>query len=73
MFNYKLLYELAMFPLYLGLPNISNVKSGDYYGLASEWGNDQRQEFGTFLLYRAFRIFLQEGETQIRPDDIKKK
>ena len=56
---------------YLGLKNLTNVKPGDYYGPAKEWDKEDQLKLGTFLLYRAFKIFLQEGERQIRPVDLK--
>ena len=55
----------------IGCSNLSNVKPGDYYGVASNWSSDQKYELGTFLLFKAFKIFLQEGERQIRPVDLK--
>ena len=55
----------------LGCDNLTNLKSGDFYGAASGWEEDKRTELGTFLVYKAFKIFLQEGERQIRPADLK--
>ena len=55
----------------LGADRLSNVKPGDYYGPAAEWSELKKLRLGTFLLYRAFKIFLQEGESQIRPVDLK--
>ena len=57
----------------IGLDNLSNVKPGDYYGPAVTWEKNNQQQLGTFLLYRAFKIFLQEGERQIRSVDLKTK
>ena len=57
----------------LGLDNLSNARPGDYYGPAASWSPQKRLQLGTFLLYRAFKIFLQEGERQIRPVDLKVK
>lgn len=57
----------------IGLDNLSNVRPGDYYGPAASWSAEQKLLLGTFLLYRAFKIFLQEGERQIRPVDLKLK
>ena len=57
----------------LGLNNLSNVLPGDYYGPAAGWSAEKKLLLGTFLLYRAFKIFLQEGERQIRPVDLKLK
>jgi len=55
----------------IGTGNLCNVKPGDYYGPSVVWSDDQKQLLGTFLLYRAFKMFLQEGERQIRPVDLK--
>ena len=55
----------------LGCDNLTNLKAGDFYGAASGWEEDKRTELGTFLVYKAFKIFLQEGERQIRPADLK--
>ena len=54
----------------LGLTNLKNAKCGDYYGVASTWTSHQKRMLGTFLLYRAMLIFLQEGERQLRPGNI---
>ena len=51
--------------------NLTNVKPGDYYGVANGWSVEQKLKLGTFLLFKAFKIFLQEGERQIRPVDLK--
>ena len=55
----------------LGCDNLTNLKAGDFYGVASGWEEEKRTELGTFLVYKAFKIFLQEGERQIRPADLK--
>ena len=55
-----------------GLSNLTNERPGDYYGVAAaKWDPSKRREFGAFLLLRAFRVLLQEGESQLRPDDLK--
>lgn len=55
----------------IGCDNLSNVKGGDYYGVAAGWGKEQKLNLGTFLVFKAFKIFLQEGERQIRPVDLR--
>jgi len=55
----------------IGCDSLTNVKPGDYYGVAAEWDLQKKLQLGTFLLFKAFRIFLQEGERQIRPVDLK--
>lgn len=54
----------------IGLNNIVNLKSGEYYGPASTWRTRQKRQLGVHLLHRAMRIFLCEGERQLRPGDI---
>ncbi|XP_069678427.1 uncharacterized protein [Periplaneta americana] len=54
----------------IGLHNLKNMKSGEYYGVAATWTSHQKKMLGTFLLYRAMCIFFYEGERQLRPGDI---
>ncbi|XP_076444008.1 uncharacterized protein LOC143282294 [Babylonia areolata] len=56
----------------IGLGRLTNVKRGDYYGVASTWPTARRQSMGAYLLRKAFQIFLSEGERQICPLDIQK-
>jgi len=56
----------------LGCNNLTNQKPGDYYGPANQWSVLQKLKLGTFLLFKAFKIFLQEGERQIRPVDLRR-
>merc|ERR1712240_82383 len=55
----------------IGCENLSNLKGGDYYGAADEWDLEKKLELGAFLIFKAFKIFLQEGERQIRPVDLR--
>eukprot|EP00092_Neocalanus_flemingeri_P015243 GFUD01016473.1.p1 GENE.GFUD01016473.1~~GFUD01016473.1.p1 ORF type:complete len:377 (+),score=130.85 GFUD01016473.1:122-1132(+) len=55
----------------IGCDNLTNVKGGDYYGEAAGWTKERKLELGTFLVFKAFKIFLQEGERQIRPVDLR--
>jgi len=55
----------------VGCDNLTNVKGGDYYGVANSWDPEKKLELGTFLVFKAFKIFLQEGERQIRPVDLR--
>jgi hypothetical protein len=57
----------------VGLDNLTNSRPGDWYGPAADWDQDRKQQLGVFLLFRAFKIFLQEGERQIRPVDLRVK
>ncbi|KAK8381259.1 hypothetical protein O3P69_008254 [Scylla paramamosain] len=54
----------------LGLNNLSNSMQGTFYGPASTWTNSKKHQLGVCLLYRSFKIFLQEGERQLRPNDL---
>lgn len=55
----------------LTLKKLTNLKSGEYYGIASSWSSKEKKNFGVYLLYRAMNIFLHEGERHIHPSDIK--
>ncbi|XP_060537611.1 ankyrin repeat and LEM domain-containing protein 1 [Pantherophis guttatus] len=54
----------------IGLKMLTNQKKGNYYGLVVGWPMKRRRSLGVFLLHRALRIFLAEGERQLRPADI---
>ena len=54
----------------LGLRNLTNVRRGDYYGPAQAWPTERRRRLGVALLHRAWRIYLVEGETRLRPEDL---
>ncbi|XP_012938654.1 uncharacterized protein LOC101861013 [Aplysia californica] len=55
----------------IGLHKVTNMKRGDFYGLASTWSMQQRRMMGVFLLQKALKIFLAEGERQICVPDLK--
>ena len=55
----------------IGYANLTNLKGGDYYGGTSSWVEEKKLRLGAFLLFKAFKIFLQEGERQIRPVDLR--
>ncbi|XP_026547017.1 collagen alpha-1(I) chain-like [Notechis scutatus] len=54
----------------IGLRRLTNQKKGNYYGSVAAWPMKRRRSLGVFLLHRALRIFLAEGERQLRPADI---
>lgn len=54
----------------LRLENLKNNKAGEYYGCAIGWNLRDKQKFGTYLLFKAMNIFLNEGERQLMPADI---
>ncbi|XP_028408173.1 ankyrin repeat and LEM domain-containing protein 1-like [Dendronephthya gigantea] len=54
----------------LGLSQLTNKKKGEYYGLCGRLDMSKKRKLGIFFLHKAFQIFLQEGERQIRKEDI---
>ncbi|CAH2234236.1 jg16685 [Pararge aegeria aegeria] len=62
-------YEAAMIDV-IGLSNLKNLKSGNYYGVASSWPLKERRMLGLHLLYKSMQIFFNEGERHLRPEDI---
>lgn len=54
----------------LGQSNLTNIKAGEYYGVAASWSKTVKQQLGIRLLHKSFRIFLSEGERHIRPSDL---
>lgn len=55
----------------LGVENLTNIKRGDYYGISKSWTMRDRKKLGVLLLYKAMQVFMVEGESQLRPSDIK--
>ncbi|KAF7268345.1 hypothetical protein GWI33_018498 [Rhynchophorus ferrugineus] len=53
----------------LTLDNITNVKGGEFYGIAATWPQKKKKMLGVYLLHKAMMIFLQEGERQLFPAD----
>ncbi|XP_034835070.1 ankyrin repeat and LEM domain-containing protein 1-like [Maniola hyperantus] len=62
-------YEAAMIDV-IGISNLTNLKSGNYYGVAKSWPLKERRMLGLHLLYKSMQIFFNEGERQLRPEDI---
>ncbi|NWX49866.1 ANKL1 protein, partial [Steatornis caripensis] len=54
----------------LGLQTITNQRKGNCYGVAASWPAERRRRLGVHMLHRAMRIFVAEGERQLRPADI---
>lgn len=54
----------------IGLPNLTNVKGGEYYGTVRSWTMRERKQLGAALLARAMQVLLADGESQLRPDDL---
>lgn len=55
----------------LGVENLTNIKRGDYYGISKSWSRRDRKKLGVLLLFKAMQVFMVEGESQLRPNDIK--
>lgn len=54
----------------IGREHLGNCKSGEYYGVAATWSMQQKRKFGRYLLYKALKIFIQEGESQLFPQHL---
>lgn len=54
----------------IGLENLSNLKKGEYYGVAKNFSMRQKRQLGIALISRALRVYLAEGESQLLPFDI---
>lgn len=54
----------------IGCCNLTNQKRGDFYGLTATWGLKLKRRLGVYLLHKALKIFLAEGERQIYPTDL---
>lgn len=59
-----------MFLHHSGLDRLTNVKRGDYYGVATTWFARDKRKVGVCLLKKALQIFMGEGERQISPPDV---
>lgn len=55
----------------IGLSNLTNIQSGEYYGITKNWNAKEKQQLGVVLLHKALQIYLAEGERQIFPSDLK--
>lgn len=54
----------------LGVRSLTNLKSGESYGICQTWPNRKKKHLGIFLLFKALKMFLLEGESQISPDNL---
>lgn len=52
------------------LENLTNLKSGDFYGISVTWPQKQKRMLGVYLLRKALTILITEGERQLCPTDI---
>ncbi|KAM7295888.1 ankyrin repeat and LEM domain-containing protein 1-like [Ixodes scapularis] len=49
---------------------LTNAKKGDCYGVVGSWSEKARKKLGAFLVFKAFQIFLSEGERRLGPLDL---
>lgn len=54
----------------IGLGRLKNEKCGKYYGVVASWNVKMKRRLGSYLLYRAMRMFIANNETQLKPTDI---
>ncbi|XP_065363161.1 uncharacterized protein LOC135956555 [Calliphora vicina] len=54
----------------LGLQHLTNCKRGDYYGPSKTWTMKEKKYLGIALLFKAMRMYLAEGESQLSPSDL---
>lgn len=52
--------------LFAAIKNLTNKVAGTYYGMFATRPGTVRRTMGVYLLSKACRIFLQEGERQYR-------
>ena len=55
----------------IGVQNLRQRKLGDEYGESASWNSSRKEKLGTYMLFKAFRMFLDEGEIQILSSDMK--
>lgn len=54
----------------MNIRSLTNLKGGEFYGIAQGWPNKKRKCLGIYLLFKALKIFLEEGESQISPENL---
>jgi hypothetical protein len=52
------------------LENVTNLKRGDYYGIAKSWPINRQRRYGVYLLHMAMLQLLLDGDKQLRVKDI---
>ncbi|XP_065222667.1 uncharacterized protein LOC135847159 [Planococcus citri] len=55
----------------IGVSRLKNEKAGMYYGIAASWNSKLKRRLGTYLLYRAMRMFIADNEVQLKPTDVR--
>lgn len=54
----------------LSLRHLTNQKGGKYYGPVRMWPITCRRKLGVFIVFKALRVYLAEGESELSPEDI---
>lgn len=54
----------------IGLDCLTNMKRGEYYGVAKNYSMRQKRQLGIALLHRAMNVYIAEGESQLLPFDL---
>lgn len=70
--NYEALSRESVMIEAIGLTNLTNLIRGTIPFKLVGWNEHRRRLFGSLLLYRAYTQLLNEGERQIRREDLKK-
>jgi hypothetical protein len=57
----------------VGVGNLTNQKRGIFYNVSKKWSPSERRKFGVYLLYKAMKVYMAEGERELSPQDLNKK
>ena len=57
--------------MFSGLKRLTNIQRGQFYENVASWSAKKKRQAGVVLLKKAYKIFILEGERQIRAYDIK--
>ena len=50
---------------------LTNQMKGKYYGISETWSRKEKRNMGFYFLKKALKIFKEEGERPLLPDDLK--
>lgn len=54
----------------LSIDKLANCKGGEYYGKIATWNNKEKCDLGKYLLYKAMKILMMEGERHLYPEHL---
>lgn len=54
----------------IGLEHLTNLKKGDFYGVAKNFPMRKKRELGIAILNKAMNVYLAEGESKLMPFDL---